>query len=44
MKQGFEKRQQGLESLSFSVYLVWMQVDVQMKYGSSSAHAQWFSH
>ena len=25
-------------------YLAWMPVGVQMNHGSSSAHAQWFSH
>ena len=44
MKQGLEKRRRGLESPSFSVYLAWMLADVQMDDGSSSAHAQWFSH
>ena len=43
MKQGLEKRQQGLESPSFLVYLVWMLADAQTNYGSSSVHAQWFS-
>ena len=44
MKQGSEKRQRGLESPSFSVYLVWMPADAQTNYGISSVHAQWFSH
>ena len=44
MKQGSEKRQQGLESPSFLVYLAWTLADMQMNYGSSSVHVQWFSH
>ena len=44
MKQGSEKRQRGLESPSFWVYLAWMLVDAKMNDGGSSVHAQWFSH
>ena len=30
--------------MDVSVYLAQMLADVQMNYGSSSVHVQWFSH
>ena len=44
MKFGLRKRQQGLGVAIVTGILAVMLADVQMNYGISSAHVQWFSH
>ena len=44
MKKGFGKETMRFQTSVINGYLVWMPAGAQMNYGSSSAHAQWFSH
>ena len=43
-ENGFRKETTRFQTFIISGYLAWMLVGVQTNHGSSSAHAQWFSH
>ena len=43
-ENGFGREMMRFQTFIINSYLAWMPVGVQTNHGSSSVHAQWFSH